>query len=359
MAALHTQAFEDAIAVRPVTSHTYSVNLSSCWAIGDGECERNYFQSSFPTKYYVVVPHGGYLTAILYRLTTVHFKISHPTRHGHNASPVCMQVAFIRRSGVGPAQLDVEDIKLGSRTSIIRVKLSQLDEAERRVLKLVATVTISDLKSETGFSARTGWKLRPPQPTDEPPRTSSLDRVAAVPWELVMIPYPTFRKATTHVEVYGLNINSELSRNRGVTDQWSRLRWSDGSKVISGKWTNEAAAFLLDIFPQLLANLETIFGRGNPLWFATLTVNIEFKKDVSAWGKDWLYSRVNTKCIQNGRIDVEVILQDELGDIVALATHTCLIMSSARNHKEGNQSIQSAVLETLRPVSNISATGKL
>jgi hypothetical protein len=32
----HTQAFEDAININPITSHTYSVNLHSDWAIGKG-----------------------------------------------------------------------------------------------------------------------------------------------------------------------------------------------------------------------------------------------------------------------------------------------------------------------------------
>lgn len=34
--AAHTSSFEDAITVIPQSTHTYSVNLSSEWAIGDG-----------------------------------------------------------------------------------------------------------------------------------------------------------------------------------------------------------------------------------------------------------------------------------------------------------------------------------
>jgi len=33
----HTQSFEDAIAITPESSQAYRVNLSSDWAIGDGE----------------------------------------------------------------------------------------------------------------------------------------------------------------------------------------------------------------------------------------------------------------------------------------------------------------------------------
>ena len=48
-------------------------------------------------------------------------------------------------------------------------------------------------------------------------------------------------------------------------------------------------------------------------------------------GVKWLFVRLQPKSIRNGRFDLELIIMDESGDIVALSHHVCLVMSAARN----------------------------
>lgn len=60
-------------------------------------------------------------------------------------------------------------------------------------------------------------------------------------------------------------------------------------------------------------------------------LNLEIKKALPAEGMEWLFSRVGSKEIRNGRMDLEVTILDESGEIVALSTHVALIVGAERN----------------------------
>jgi hypothetical protein len=99
---------------------------------------------------------------------------------------------------------------------------------------------------------------------------------------------------------------------------------------VSGWWTNEAAAFLLDVVSMALAGLEGAINghpapKPLPVWFPTLKLSIEIKKALPVDGAEWLQSRVTMKSVRNGRMDIDVILRDAGGEIVALATHIALV----------------------------------
>ncbi|KKZ67682.1 hypothetical protein EMCG_06742 [[Emmonsia] crescens] len=319
----HTQEFEDAIKITPLSSHTYSADLVTQWSVGSA-------------------PNGGYLTAILYRLATTHFQNTHPTRHSSQPMPISMQLTFIRRSAVGPALLTVRDVKLGLRTSTIQVTLSQPGAGtspEKNVDKVTGYITISDPISEVGVSTPCSWKLYPPPPDSKPPRLSSAPDVRSVqnsPWKKTIMKQPEFRRASNNTEFWE-PVDPRPDERRGISDQWGRLR-PHGPKGGLGRWTNEAVAYLVDIFPVALENLESVtakeMGSPPPYWFPTIALNIDFKKPLPKGGVEWLYSRITTKSVRNGRTDIEVVVLDEEGEIVALATQLGLVLGSSRNTGE-------------------------
>jgi len=63
-------------------------------------------------------------------------------------------------------------------------------------------------------------------------------------------------------------------------------------------------------------------------------LNLDFKKLIPDEGLEWLFVRVAAKQIKNGRMDLEVIIMDAEGDIVALSHHVALAISSDRNLAE-------------------------
>jgi N-methylhydantoinase B/oxoprolinase/acetone carboxylase alpha subunit len=60
-------------------------------------------------------------------------------------------------------------------------------------------------------------------------------------------------------------------------------------------------------------------------------LNLEVKKALPEEGVEWLQLRIQSKQIKNGRFDLEVLILDQEGDLVALSNHVNLILGSDRN----------------------------
>jgi hypothetical protein len=60
-------------------------------------------------------------------------------------------------------------------------------------------------------------------------------------------------------------------------------------------------------------------------------LNLDVKKSLPEGGVEWLFVRVATKQIKNGRMDLEITILDEAGEIVALSHHVALAVPAERN----------------------------
>jgi len=67
-------------------------------------------------------------------------------------------------------------------------------------------------------------------------------------------------------------------------------------------------------------------------------LNLDFKKVIPDEGLEWLFVRVAAKQIRNGRMDLEIVILDAEGDIIALSHHVALALSSDRNIAERKSS---------------------
>lgn len=266
-----------------------------------------------------------------------------------------MQMTFLRRTAVGPATLTVEDAKLGLRTSSIHVTLSQEDDSssakkqnKKPVAKVVGYITVSDPISDVGHSALSAWELHPPAPSRGPPNviitadnvSLSSDNATQTKWQQTgPSKWSKFRRVERQCITFGPT--SEYKKP-GILDQWVRLHTvsSDSSAAGHGKWTNETLPFLSDLFPAALDEVgnqavspssSSTRPKAPSFWYPTVTLNIDFKKSLPAQGVDWLYSRVVMKSLRNGRMDIEVIIMDEQGEIVALSSHIGLVVPVERN----------------------------
>jgi hypothetical protein len=78
-----------------------------------------------------------------------------------------------------------------------------------------------------------------------------------------------------------------------------------------------AEAFLHDENPYDIKSRE---GSSKParFWYPTVLLNLDIKKSLPEIGVEWLFARVVTKSIKNGRMDLEIVILDEGGEIVAL-----------------------------------------
>ncbi|KAM5434199.1 hypothetical protein MferCBS31731_006821 [Microsporum ferrugineum] len=313
-------SFGEAIAITPLSSHTYSVNLRSEWCIG-------------------TVPHGGYVTSIFYSVARTHMKTTHPTRHKGSPDPITVYLTFIRRTNIGPALFTVVDTKLGSRTSTLHITLSQQDPDGNRREEVAGYITVSHIASEEGPTLKTAFAPTPAPPAVDFNQLASTGQSGE--WKRFEVAFASMRKASRFVEFYVPSAPEAV--RRGFIEQWARFMPYGKAE----RWTDETLGFLADMFPMMLETFDdrpwderskeekdkekmskSLKGK---FWYPTILLNLDIKKTLPAEGVEWLYSRVQTKNLHNGRMDLDVIIMDEKGEIVALSNHVALVIGAERN----------------------------
>ena len=309
--------FDEATAIEQLDSHTYRANFSPEWVIGS-------------------VPHGGYVTACFMKAVRRHFDTTlHQQRQPHTVS---LHLDFLRRTDLGPAIFKVKDVKFGRTTTIVHVMLYQNGSEE-----VVGYITNSNIDKETGLSFETSWELHP-----RPPPLSNLSCLEAdidTNWgERREWPFSDFRTAATKVRAW-FPRNGHHSKT--CLDMWFCFRDPQS------RFTNESLGFICDTFPQLIESnvigwdiygleFERKYDMGEQrklikesgfqqMWYPTLLLNLDVKKALPEEGVRFLFSRVQTKQVKNGRYDLEVVLMDAEGDLVALSHHVVYAVSADRN----------------------------
>ncbi|KAL8695463.1 MAG: hypothetical protein Q9218_000041 [Villophora microphyllina] len=304
-------SFAEATAIKAIDSHTYLANFPDDWCIGN-------------------VPHGGFVTSCFLSATALHFSTTHASLNQPHT--ITLHLTFLRRNAVGRARFSIRDMKLGRRTSTVHVALTQGDDKNMEPC-VVGYLTQSNLQTETGISLPTSWQLHPPPV----PLTSTRALLEGKEenWVHSVGEHASCRKASQKTKWW---VPRYGQRGPGMADEL--LCWADG-----GKFTQSALGVIVDQFPQVVeiypgtqrlddsgkdANVEKERDR-KPNWYPTVILNLDVKKALPEEGVDWLFARVRAKRIQNGRMDLEVVVLDEGGDLVAISNHVCLILGAERN----------------------------
>lgn len=266
-----------------------------------------------------------------------------------------MHLTFLRRTSTGPAVFTVQDSKIGARTSTLHITLSQTEGGKQRD-EVVAYITCTNLDAEEGLTSGTDWEL---YPSVLPPRGGAksgsflenkvgLDKLtrdgADGIWHRFEVAFAGFRKASTHVEVYiptleGFTPGSldGWKHRRGIGEQW--MRFVPYGKV--GRWTDLSLGYLIDMFPMMLEGTDQLAPENHAegavkktkasFWYPTVLLNVDIKKKLPPGGVEWLYTRVQNKRVKDGRLDIDIVVLDEEGDIVAISNQVALIVSASRN----------------------------
>lgn len=252
---------------------------------------------------------------------------------------IALHLEFARRTEAGPATFHVRDVKLGRLTSTIHISLFQNGREE-----VLGYFIHANIPLESGPSFETQWTLDPPTaPASIPALASGSDPNWA---EQKAMPFAEFRKASNNVRFF---FPRHGQPHRGsIADEWIALKGGE-------KFTNVSLGMVVDMFPQMIeafrkdADPYSLEGGGNgtrsaeteesdlrtkgmaKFWYPTLLLNVDVKKALPEEGVDWLFVRTRNKLIKNGRFDLEVVVLDELGDVVALSHHVCMVLPAERN----------------------------
>lgn len=287
----------------------------------------------------ISVPHGGFVTACFLQVATAHFKTTLSAQCQPNT--ITLHLDFLRRTQTGPAIFRVQDTKLGRQISIIHVTLSQPKSSNRKPPfaaadlreEVVGYITNSNIAAEKGVTFDTGYELSPPAP---PVDLSLLRLDKDENWARQgAMPFVSFRKASQKVQFHFPRRGQAF---RSIGDEW--LCFSNGER-----FTNESLGYVADTFPMPVeqfredknpydvppSGAQLAVVRPARHWYPTLVLNLDIKKALPEEGVEWLFGRVRAKQIKKGRMDLEIIIMDEGGEIVALSNHVCLVLGSERN----------------------------
>jgi len=280
----------------PAREGEYIANIPADWCVG-------------------FVPHGGYLTSILLVASTYAF--SHDPRYTSlkQPDPIYTSLTFSTRCSIGPVTIIISPVKLGRQYSFIRASLHQ---GGKQCLE--AIITHANLAAEAGVNL-------PTIPKEPPPSWAS-----CLALDLAKDPTSDFRVASKKLRYrVPANDGSSLAAIVGssrfgpsVREQWTQL--NDGSGL---NYNLAALGLLSDMFIPLPENYEE--SRGN--YYPTLALTLDIKRPPPERGWPWLFQRIECGTIMNGRMDIDVTIMDEAGEIVAISRHVAIVVGRERNRQ--------------------------
>lgn len=257
------------------------------------------------------------------------------------------------RTAPGPAVVVVEDVKLGRQVSTLHLTLWQggLLSASPWIAPAVSRRTVLAYTTHTnqrtfgGISLPTGYEASPLAELAPLPNFGALStRNADDTWEESTVPASGHFNSIRNWRFY---VPRGDPLTPGFIDLW--MRRSNGERITQG-----ALPYVVDSFPYNLHMLlaapelrkllstprekdpraEEMHQRSEQranLWFPTVVMNLEVKAALPEEGVEWLALRVTSKQIKDGKFDIDVMVRDVDGEILALSQHVAMILSMERN----------------------------
>lgn len=268
--------------------------------------------------------------------------------HKNQPDTIVAHWEYLSRTAIGPAILTVEEVKPGRSMTTLHVSLYQgnlLSEAPwittaaadgkpKSDKVVVAYLTNRSIAAENGLSLPSGWSLEPrllipddfsKLPDNQDPTWAPLDliiqrKVAAV--QQLRFFYNRSTPITTKPDV--------------PIDLWICTSNGEPFKAPAlGFLVDATAAFIPELHRPRTKDAPAAAGgeftRQSSFWYPTLAMNLEVKKALPKEGEQWLFVRSSSKQIYNGRFDVEIIVYDASGDLVALSHHVCMVVNGQKN----------------------------
>ncbi|GFP55886.1 hypothetical protein TASIC1_0006005600 [Trichoderma asperellum] len=316
-------SLEQESAIKRLDDNTFEANLSPSFCIGS-------------------VPNGGYVATVFLRVAREYLSPR------NQPDTIAAHWEFLSRTASGRAILVVEEVKPGRSISVIHVSLYQtgllpqapwissgtVNGRAKSEKVVVAYLTNKSIAAESGVSLDTGWSLQPKLPAvkdfskllaNEDPEWPPLDLIIQ-------------RKvaAVQQLHMYHCRESVEKSGKASLIDLWVCAKSGEPFRDASlGFLVDVTASFVVEVQRPRTESEEAAAGgeltRKVAFWYPTLVMNLDVKKRLPEEGEKWLFIRCYSKKIYNGRSDIEIIICDRAGDVVALSHHVAMIVNFDRN----------------------------
>ncbi|KAF5678604.1 thioesterase family [Fusarium heterosporum] len=269
------------------------------------------------------VPNGGYVASVMYRAVE-----GHGRNLGLGQEIVSAQLQYVNRTQIGEAIIVVETVKTGRATSTFHAALVQGSQ------KCVLGYFVCVAPTTDGLTLATGWQLLPPSPpVDLKQLIEGLDLNWSSEACRIQISHLASLGFVRAVEGAFESFYRRQPARKGLEDAWVRLTSGE-------RFTNATLPLVADAKPYVVESWRPLaadgsgqvpFPRNEAFWYPTLVMNLDVKKPLPREGVEWLFIRTEARKIDQGRLDLQVSILDQEGDLVALASHVNLVLSAARN----------------------------
>ncbi|KAK5174296.1 uncharacterized protein LTR77_001376 [Saxophila tyrrhenica] len=276
--------------------------------------------------------HGASMISLLWESVALHCRTT-LAKHQQPDTLSCY-VQFLRPAAVGQALISLQDVQLSKTTSTLHATLHQSNKD-----RVVAYFTIFNRLTTKGMSLPTPYTPSPPIP----PISFPLLRAGHDPlWTNFHRPYdisPNTRFLSNfHIAV-------ERTAHADKRTMQSYLGWAHPHS----RWTTASLGVACDLFLPASENffdsyrsaqgmadeavsVETSGHKGTsvpwtrPYWYLTLNVSIEVKRALPEEGVEWLFIRMRTKEVVEGKIDVSGEVWDAEGRLVAVTQQLWVVV---------------------------------
>ncbi|KAM0259369.1 hypothetical protein ACHAQJ_003401 [Trichoderma viride] len=317
-------SLEEETAVRRLDDTTFEANLSPNYCVGS-------------------VPNGGYVATIFLRVAKEYLA------HRNQPDTIVAHWEFLSRTTIGPAILVVEETKPGRSISVLHISLYQgsllpqapwistdaKDGKPKSEKEVVAYVTNRSIAAENGITLATGWSIQPKLP----PPVADFSKLLAnqdPDWGFMNL---LQRRAVTITQQLRIFRHHDTYANNGtdsVVDAWLCNRNGEPFKAPAlGLVVDCTASFMPELHRPPTKDDPPVgggeFTYKTAFWYPTLAMNLDVKKRLPDEGEKWLFVRSTAKQIYNGRFDIEIIVLDRAGDLVALSHHVAMMVNFEKN----------------------------
>lgn len=314
-----------------------------------------------------LVPNGGYAASCMLAAASLHL-----SSRGQGDT-LTAHFEYPNRTSTGPAIVIIEEVKLGKQLSTLHLTLWQgkilshapwIDRSASRRIVLAYT-THTDLETFSGISLPTGYESREDAALPDLPDFAALKGASGTDgiWEEPQIPSSAM-KMMRSPQNWHFYLPCGEPQIPGVLDMWICL--ASGENITQGMLPYVADSFPFNMHtflasPELRQLLQAkpsemddakqdkqkdLKERNEErasLWFPTVVMNLEAKSPLPKEGVEWLAVRITSKQIKDGRFDLDILIRDIEGEIVALSHHVAMILSVERNVGKGNSSAKASL----------------
>jgi hypothetical protein len=241
---------------------------------------------------------------------------------------VSTQLQYVNRTQIGGATIIIEAVKSGRSTSTFHAALVQGSG------KCVFGYFVCVAPTIDGLTLATGWQLLPPPPPIDVERVAKgLDPNWSSEACRIQISHLASLGFVRAVEGAFESYYRRQPARKGVEDAWIRLKSNE-------RFTNATLPLVADAKPYVVEGWrplpgdesgEAPFSGNEAFWYPRLVMNLDVKKSLPKEGVEWLFIRTEARKIDQGRLDLQVHILDEEGDLVALASHINLVLSASQN----------------------------